>query len=44
MLKDEIKKNQLRKGHKKTLKLTDQTRDLGHKTRITSWNTNQNKL
>jgi hypothetical protein len=39
MLKDEIKKNQLKKGHKNDLgqfELTNRTRDPGHETEITS--------
>ena len=44
MLKDEIKKKSIKKNIKKRLKLTCETHDLGHKTKITSWKVNQNKL
>jgi hypothetical protein len=44
IINDEIKKNQLRKVHKKQPKSTDQTCDLSHETRITLQNANRDKL
>ena len=43
MLKDEIKKK-IKKNLKKWTELIYQTHDLGHKTKLTSWKTNRNKL
>jgi hypothetical protein len=45
MLKDEIeKKNQLKKDFKTIFGLTCQIHDPGHKTEITQWKINLNKL
>jgi hypothetical protein len=43
MLKDEIKKK-IKKNLKKWTELIYQTHDPGHKTKLTSWKTNRNKL
>jgi hypothetical protein len=40
IINDEIKKNQLKKVHKKQLKSTDQICDPSHETRITLQNAN----
>jgi hypothetical protein len=46
MLKDEILKNinKLKTKRIKSTKLTRQTFDTGHKTKLTTWKSNNNKL